>query len=851
MALPSNDEINRVNNTAGTPGNNNLDASGEFPRREHFFSTNINFAATGGKRNELYIGGGADGVSLDLGTPTASEYPLNQVQETVSGHIIEMDDTPGNERVLIKHKDGAGVDLRADGTVIIASKNNKIEISGADHTVIVEGEGNLVYKGNLNLKVAGDFNIDVGGNYNLKTSGNKNENTKGSDRKTVNGSVGQIIRGGYSTTVTQQVTDTFLAGHSHNVKGTFSNNVDGPANYVSSGVASFTSEAQTNMSAPDVNIAGSSMSVFGDTGTIGGENIIMYTYNLFAGKTVRAGQTLSSPVGNITRLNGTSAHYTTFHGDLDGTAKGAEKAGTAAMGPAHSGSVTSSTATNAADDTTFTAKPTASLLNDYLSKAAGGVRKVAIDVGNYLKNFIDKSEAYGGIATFEQTTTSARARLKDPAHRSNPSFVSTLINEGAISPEVYTPTPPGSGRVVSGNSTPKFGNVVIGNTSGVPVTDPFLPIAGKVNILPDPRYNPLNQQSITSSTKLAPGVRLSKFLGGSGDPSNLDFIRGDSARKEVAKHLYYHATIVRSIMNNNGAFADLRLVVAEGVYKPGPNETITPDSINDLRTKGRAVVYELYNSNGELALTETFDLAEFWKDTIYFDKLILSYDTLNTDGKLHAQIIVTIPELDADWGAVFNREVSTEFNGNKMTQGDLVEALSADLAPAEIGNFDPGELQVGDGSVTYVSGFAGKIRNKPLQPQLYSIIEAASKATGIKAVIFSGGQDPKGAPNARRTGSVRHDNGWAADIWLYANGRQLSANNSRDAVLMQEYVRALVANGIKAVGIGSSYMGGVGVHVDISYGKNPGVPAATHWGNNHSSAGSIPWLPPIMSSVRL
>lgn len=56
-----------------------------------------------------------------------------------------------------------------------------------------------------------------------------------------------------------------------------------------------------------------------DTGTIGGQNMQMYTRNLRAGGTVYADVSMDTPKGNISRVEGVSAHYTTFHGSLNGT----------------------------------------------------------------------------------------------------------------------------------------------------------------------------------------------------------------------------------------------------------------------------------------------------------------------------------------------------------------------------------------------------------------------------------------------------------------------------------------------------------------------------------------------------
>ena len=59
----------------------------------------------------------------------------------------------------------------------------------------------------------------------------------------------------------------------------------------------------------------------------------------------------------------------------------------------------------------------------------------------------------------------------------------------------------------------------------------------------------------------------------------------------------------------------------------------------------------------------------------------------------------------------------------------------------------------GSGNVSYSSDFKGKIRNKPIAPQLMKVLQSASAKTGLKVVIFSGGQDAKGR-GTRRTGST-------------------------------------------------------------------------------------------------
>ncbi|MDA8882843.1 phage baseplate assembly protein V [bacterium] len=146
----------------------------------------------------------------------------------------------------------------------------------------------------------------------------------------------------------------------------------------------------------------------------------------------------------------------------------------------------------------------------------------------------------------------------------------------------------------------------------------------------------------------------------------------------------------------------------------------------------------------------------------------------------------------------------------------------------------------GNGLVTYVSGFSGRTRNKPIQSQLFSILESAAQNAGVNVVIFSGGQDPAG-PGARRTGSTRHDNGYAADVWLYSgptSGSKLSSSKSSDIPIIKKFAKACFDNNANAVGVGPGYMDDVGVHVDIAtYKSDSGV-----WGSTHSVGSASSWL---------
>lgn len=189
---------------------------------------------------------------------------------------------------------------------------------------------------------------------------------------------------------------------------------------------------------------------------------------------------------------------------------------------------------------------------------------------------------------------------------------------------------------------------------------------------PDPLYNPEFQKEINGRTKLGPGISLSKFLGGYGDQWTINHIGNRQDRLEIARHLYMQAQAMKIVSTDTGQFADLRLIVAEGWYRAGPNEVLDPTSINYKMTQGRAVVYELIDDEGEINLEKTFDLAVYWKDNLKFEKLILDYDIYDPDGSLNAQIILVMPELDESWNTTFTNEVETRFN-NYVQGQELIE----------------------------------------------------------------------------------------------------------------------------------------------------------------------------------
>ena len=272
-----------LENTLGVAQDGMQDPTGEYPKRDYNFGSSINKASRGSKINNLYVGGGDVGVSLGIEPQRPSEYPFNQVQETISGHVIEQDDTPGGERVLIKHRTGAGVEMRADGSVIISAVNNKVEVTGGDQTVIIEGNGNLVYQGNLNMKVTGDYNIDVGGNMNLNVAGSLRENILENHRTITTGNREEIVKKSKISKTMSTQTDVILGDHNVDVKLDQTTAVEGNIEIAGGSSVFMSGEESFAVSADVANITGGKyVSVLGQRGAIGGK-LVDFTGNVFQG----------------------------------------------------------------------------------------------------------------------------------------------------------------------------------------------------------------------------------------------------------------------------------------------------------------------------------------------------------------------------------------------------------------------------------------------------------------------------------------------------------------------------------------------------------------------------------------
>ncbi len=184
------------------------DPTGSLPTSEYAGSSPFNEASRGFNRcsSQTRIqkrdAGRSTGFPAagDIGTfgepelKAGPQYPFNKVISS-QGHLFEMDDTPGVERLNIEHKSGSGFEIFANGDYAKRSKGNDYNMnegdsftgvqgkyfltsvndmhmrSTSDMTMQSDGATNIIIGNDGSLLISGDYVLSVGEDMQLKTGG--------------------------------------------------------------------------------------------------------------------------------------------------------------------------------------------------------------------------------------------------------------------------------------------------------------------------------------------------------------------------------------------------------------------------------------------------------------------------------------------------------------------------------------------------------------------------------------------------------------------------------------------------------------------------------------------------------
>jgi len=122
----------------------------------------------------------------------AAKYPHNRVIKTAK-HSIEIDDSPGSERIQITHDSGAYIQIDSKGTVSERAEADRYEINigtkheSSGHSVVtINGNSHVYVKGNKTEEIEGDYKLLVHGHAEIAAGASLNLN--GSDQTNLRGS---------------------------------------------------------------------------------------------------------------------------------------------------------------------------------------------------------------------------------------------------------------------------------------------------------------------------------------------------------------------------------------------------------------------------------------------------------------------------------------------------------------------------------------------------------------------------------------------------------------------------------------------------------------------------------------
>jgi hypothetical protein len=115
-------------------------------------------------------------------TNDSSVYPEVNVLETQSGHVLELDDSAGNERIRVYHRTGSYIEIKPDGTFVQKSVNTDsashyIHMSDVEEHIAkgvkkyIEDNLDEIIKGGIRQSVEMDSFHHVGGLFKITADG--------------------------------------------------------------------------------------------------------------------------------------------------------------------------------------------------------------------------------------------------------------------------------------------------------------------------------------------------------------------------------------------------------------------------------------------------------------------------------------------------------------------------------------------------------------------------------------------------------------------------------------------------------------------------------------------------------
>lgn len=172
LTQSTNESLRKVPSTQGYHDPNRI-----YPRVTHISEPDTNRLARNHKINDTIVGDKNDNRTVDVAvarnadskwnqpsSPYNAKYPYNHVRESESGHVVELDDTPDNERMHWYHREGTFMEIDRNGTWVRKVVGDGYEIYERDGYIYIAGKANITVDGNCNVYVKTNCNLQVDGN---------------------------------------------------------------------------------------------------------------------------------------------------------------------------------------------------------------------------------------------------------------------------------------------------------------------------------------------------------------------------------------------------------------------------------------------------------------------------------------------------------------------------------------------------------------------------------------------------------------------------------------------------------------------------------------------------------------
>lgn len=172
-------------------------------------------------------------------SPYAAQYPYNKVFGSEAGHAIEIDDTPGAERLNWAHRSGTFDEIGPDGTKVTKITGDGYTILDKNGFIYIEGIANVHVAGNCNVIIMSDTNLTMHGRVSVDVHNDIDVNIAG--RLALSVGEGIFARNGGSMSL-ENIGDIDI-----DAKGNFTTDVNGQFNLTSDAGVNMTSNADTHI----------------------------------------------------------------------------------------------------------------------------------------------------------------------------------------------------------------------------------------------------------------------------------------------------------------------------------------------------------------------------------------------------------------------------------------------------------------------------------------------------------------------------------------------------------------------------------------------------------------------------